>query len=158
MAKRGRPAKPTRLKILAGNPGRRPLNKREPQPRVGAPPCPTHLDAEAKREWRRIVKELSAVGLLTHVDRAALADYCIAWSEAVALDTAIVQKGGIVKVSLGSEEKLIWNRNKAVERMNKLRGEFGMTPSSRSGLQLPAVEKETEDPIDRLMAGKPLSG
>ena len=37
---RGRRPKPTRLKLLTGNPGKRPLNDDEPQPQAAIPECP----------------------------------------------------------------------------------------------------------------------
>jgi hypothetical protein len=46
----GRLPKPTALKVLSGNPGKRALNKNEPKP-GGVPTCPSSLDATAKREW-----------------------------------------------------------------------------------------------------------
>lgn len=54
MAQRGRKPKPTALKVLEGNPGKRQLNVVEPKPRNKAPKCPAWLDAEAKKEWRRL--------------------------------------------------------------------------------------------------------
>ena len=75
----GRPPKPTAIKALAGNPGKRPLNNNEPKP-SGIPSCPTFLDAAAKKEWKRISKELIEIGILTSVDRSILASYCDAYS------------------------------------------------------------------------------
>ncbi len=75
----GPPPKPTRLKQLAGNPGKHRLNRNEPQPR-GVANMPPGLDAEARKEWRRISAELEALGLLTAVDRAVMSGYCRAWS------------------------------------------------------------------------------
>ena len=46
--------KPTKLKILEGNPGRRPLNESEPLPQSIAPECPDWLLDEAKKEWNRL--------------------------------------------------------------------------------------------------------
>ena len=43
----GPPPKPTKLKLLAGNPGKRPLNENEPEPEAVAPSVPAHLDDEA---------------------------------------------------------------------------------------------------------------
>lgn len=40
MAIRGKKPKPTNLKILEGNPGKRPLNLNEPKPIPIAPECP----------------------------------------------------------------------------------------------------------------------
>ena len=70
---RGRKPKPTRLKLLEGNPGKRRINGQEPQPPWTLPSCPAHLSPSAKAEWKRLAKTLNAVGLLTQVDRAALA-------------------------------------------------------------------------------------
>jgi hypothetical protein len=72
----GRKPKPTVLKLITGNPGRRPLNRREPKLRPGIPSCPPHLSPEAKREWSRVIPLLAECRLVTEVDRAALAAYC----------------------------------------------------------------------------------
>jgi phage terminase small subunit len=88
---RGRRPKPTRLKVLTGNPGKRPLNDSEPGPEVAIPDCPGELGENARREWSRLVGELAALKLLTNFDRAALAAYCGAyalWAEA----TEAIQK------------------------------------------------------------------
>src|SRR5262245_20901412 len=94
---RGRKPTPTKLKIPNGNPGKRPLNDREPIPAAGIPDCPDHLDAEAKAEWARIVPELEFMGLLTKVDRAALAAYCQAYSRWVNAEQQVAKHGIIVK-------------------------------------------------------------
>ena len=54
MATRGRKPKPTALKVLEGNPGKRPLNDREPVPPKGTLKCPAWLLPEAKKEWKRL--------------------------------------------------------------------------------------------------------
>ena len=51
---RGRKPKPTVLKVLSGNPGKRPLNDREPKAQAGIPEPLPWLDAEAQAEWRRV--------------------------------------------------------------------------------------------------------
>ena len=47
MAQRGRKPKPTAVKVLEGNPGKRSLNTAEPKK---APRCPSWLEDEAKKE------------------------------------------------------------------------------------------------------------
>ncbi len=49
---RGRRPKPSRIKALTGNPGKRPLNSHEPQPAV--PECPSELSLAARQEWARL--------------------------------------------------------------------------------------------------------
>ena len=44
----GRKPKPTAIKELEGNPGKRKLNKKEPKPDKGMPTC--HYD-KAKADW-----------------------------------------------------------------------------------------------------------
>ena len=88
----GPPPTPTNLKLLRGNPGKRKLNTNEPDPAPAIPPCPSHLDKVAKKEWRRISKELLALGIISKLDRAALGGYCDAygrWAEAATTNPEI---------------------------------------------------------------------
>ena len=55
----GRKPKPTALKKLEGNPGKRKLNTKEPMPGKGMPDCPKWLLPEAKKEWERLCVKLS---------------------------------------------------------------------------------------------------
>ncbi len=80
MGLRGPAPEPTALKLHRGNPGKRPLNQWEPQPLPVPPACPAHLDADAKKEWRRLVKILMRMRVLTEADGMALASLCQALS------------------------------------------------------------------------------
>lgn len=75
MAPRGRKPKPTHLKLVTGNPGKRALNENEPKPPPSLPSPPSHLDEEARLEWERLSEQLYALGCLSEIDRAALAAY-----------------------------------------------------------------------------------
>ena len=77
---RGRRPKPTRIKALTGNPGKRPLNAHEPRPEPAAPECPVELSPVARQEWMRLTAELAKLNLITHLDRGALATYCGAYA------------------------------------------------------------------------------
>src|SRR3990167_9530086 len=89
----GRKPKPTRLKVLEGNPGKRPLPADEPEPRMLSIECPEMLQGEARVEWERLAPELSALGLLTTVDRAGLVAYCQAWGRLVMAEAFIAEQG-----------------------------------------------------------------
>jgi len=74
---RGPLPKPAALKALEGNPGKRALNLAEGiNPEIKIPSMPKHLGKEARKEWLRITPLLEELGLISGLDRAALALYC----------------------------------------------------------------------------------
>jgi P27 family predicted phage terminase small subunit len=149
---RGRKPKPTHLKLVMGNPGRRPLNENEPQPEVALPAVPTHLSDVAKVEWGRIANELHELGMLTRLDRAQLAAYCQAYADWVEAEEKLAKFGKVImspkktttrRAKDGSEivessggypiqSPYLAIRNKSLEQIHKFATEFGLSPSSRS--------------------------
>ena len=95
MATRGRKPKPTALKVLEGNPGKRPLNDREPVPPKGTLKCPAWLLPEAKKEWKRLAPALEAMGVLTMADLTAFEGYCQAYARWKEAEAFITQHGSI---------------------------------------------------------------
>jgi len=86
---RGPLPKPTALKLLEGNPGKRALNLSDGvNPRVEIPSIPKHLRVEARKEWKRIAPLLEDLGLISGLDRAALALYCQAVGSLTELEMA----------------------------------------------------------------------
>ncbi len=142
----GRTPKPTALKLLTGNPGKRPLNKDEPTPDVALPEPPAHLSREAKREWRRTGAQLLALRLVTNLDRAAFAAYCqtsARWAEA---ETQLAKFGMVIKTPSGFivQSPYLGIANRALELMSKFAVEFGMTPVSRSRIHVAPVQEEAD--------------
>jgi P27 family predicted phage terminase small subunit len=153
---RGRKPVPTPLKLLRGNPGKRPINGREPRPRAGAPACPPHLDAEAKAEWARVAPELEVCGVLTHLDRAALAAYCSAWSQVVTLEQKVQQFGEVLmNAAKGTAYRSPYAIALASARRQMLSfmSELGLTPAARSRIQLGGPAGD-EDPAERFFRGR----
>lgn len=142
----GRPPKPTRIKEIAGNPGRRELNKREPKPEQGAPTRPDWLAPEAKREWGRIVPELLRMGLLARIDRAALANYCVWWATLVECQRILKREGLTVQTQSGylQQRPEVAIGQKAASLCKGFLVEFGLTPASRSRIAVPEAEKRDE--------------
>lgn len=69
---RGRKPKPTAVKQLNGNPGKRALNKKEPDyPCLGSTP-PDFLDEHGQKEWRRVFPMLSAIKVIKAPEAAFL--------------------------------------------------------------------------------------
>lgn len=106
MATRGRKPTPTAIKELEGNPGKRPLNEKEPKPQKKAPTCPKWLDPEAKKEWRRLAKQMEKLGIQTEVDMAAFVGYCQSYSRYVEAEEFISQHGTIVKTPSGYYQQI----------------------------------------------------
>ncbi|MCK6460908.1 MAG: phage terminase small subunit P27 family [Planctomycetaceae bacterium] len=130
----GRKPKPTLLKVLAGNPGHRPLNQTEPEPRRRMPACPKVLDGASRREWHRMGRILFKAGLLTEIDGPALMGYCLAYARLLDAEEKVRQYGAVVKAPSGylAHSPYLAIANKALEQMRAFLVEFGMTPSSRS--------------------------
>ncbi len=143
MAGKGSPKTPTRiLKMRASPVAKRRMN--EPEPTKGAPSCPGWLDREAKAEWKRLVSELTAVGILTVVDRAALAIMCQSWSDYCAAQAAVAEDGKTCISPKGyvAKNPMVTIMNEASERWRKLALQFGLTPSARAGLAKPRDNPE----------------
>lgn len=144
---------PTALRLLRGNPGKRPLNDREPKPKRGLPAMPAHVkaDDEARREWQRMGKRLLALGLLTEIDRAAMAAYCVAWSRWVKAEEIVREWGLLVSGPHGSHARnpALKVAADAMALMLRVLPQFGMTPSSRSRLHVDAAQEE--DSFDQFL-------
>ena len=141
MGRRGPPPKPTALRLLQGNPGRRPINPREPEPRKSVPRCPSWLDEEAKECWKRLVPELKRMGVLSCVDADALAAYCDSWSRWKRAVLFLQKNGDVytVKDGAGKVKYIQQLPQVAIARnlliaLNRYQQEFGLTPASRSRL------------------------
>lgn len=149
----GRTPKPTALKKLAGNPGKRPLNQREPKLEPRMLSVPRFLSEEAKAEWRRVVHELYDAGLLTAADRAILTAYCHAWGMFVKAEKELKGQTLVLESSNGNkyQNPLVGIVNKARYDVKRFAAEFGMTPAARSKVQAEAPEEPDE--LESLLFG-----
>ena len=131
MGKRGPKPEPTKLRILKGNPGKRPLNDREPKVSGKMPSPPIWLMPEAKREWRRVGPWLYSQGLLSAEYRAAFAAYCQSWArwvEAERLESELGLETAIMKGvrTAAKDAKAVMKRYLAL---------FGLSPTDVTGLK-----------------------
>ena len=67
MGVRGTLPTPTKIRILNGNPSRRPLLLNEPQFAPGIPDRPTGMSAGARKHWDELVGEMANSGVLRRV-------------------------------------------------------------------------------------------
>ncbi len=166
MGERGPAPKPANVHLLHGNPGHKPLaNLLDDvvRPKVEIPDCPDHLKKEARAEWKRITPHLEKLGLISQIDRAALAGYCYSYGEWVWAANRIAEMN---KTDPTGEAGRIWNTpsgykqisvlqqiiNRSLEQMGKFLAMFGMSPSARSRvtasdaqMPLPGVDQKPEE-------------
>ena len=151
----GRRPKPTSLKVLEGNPGKRQLNPNEPKPDASVPKCPAWLSKEAKREWKRLVPFLEQAGLLTQVDRAAFAGYCQSYADWVDAKAHIAAEGSTFETPNGYQQQTPWVSiaQASLKTMLKFCTEFGLTPSSRSRIVAANAPESEADDMEMLLGG-----
>ncbi|WP_333861588.1 phage terminase small subunit P27 family [Clostridium sp.] len=153
MAQRGRKPKPTALKVLEGNPGKRPLNVNEPKPEKKAPKCPTWLEPEAKKEWRRMSRSLEAIGILTKVDAASFAGYCQAYARWKEAEEFLTKHGTIFKTPSGYIQQVpqVSIAQTYLKIMKDFCSEFGLTPASRTRINVGEKTGDTDDPMEDIL-------
>ncbi|HEV8466094.1 MAG TPA: phage terminase small subunit P27 family [Pseudolabrys sp.] len=136
---------PTQLKVLRGNPGKRPI-KPEPQPRIteDIPEPPDCLTDDARLEWLRVTPELYRLGLLTVLDLQPLVAYCDAFGRFMTAKRAIalmaakdpLTRGLMIRTTNGNmiQNPLVGTLNTAANLMVRFASEFGLTPCARTRL------------------------
>jgi P27 family predicted phage terminase small subunit len=135
---------PTHLRLLQGNPGRRPIPKGEPKPAIpDKPPSPpSFLSSYAVEEWKRVSVEVHALKLLSAIDVMPFAAYCEAVARWRTAEEALarmasndpVMRGLIVKSKAGTamENPLVYTSRRAAQEMLRVAAEFGFTPAARA--------------------------
>lgn len=111
----GRRPKPTKLKLLTGNPGKRELNADEPQfTPADDLEAPKWMKGPALEEWNRIVTELSKLGMLSVINTGALTGLCVLFGNAIRAS----------RTGNASEARNSW------DGYRKYCNDFGLTPAS----------------------------
>lgn len=129
---------PTHLKLLRGNPGKRKLNKREPQPAGALFAAPSDLPAAAVPYWTYAIR-CAPRSLLRRLDQRTLVVYAVA-AAAHAQAAERVFREGITIKKRGMKMQHI---HPAMRIMDQQAGimlracvEMGFTPSSRSRIEI----------------------
>jgi len=148
---KGRKATPSKILELRGGTehSHKKPRENEPTPPSQMPKCPSHLDKEAKAEWKRAGTILDSIGLMTGLDMAVLAGYCDAYSQ-WAKATLEVQATGMVYQKADETPALnpyLRVAREAYDRMMKAAVLIGLSPSSRVNLKV-----DTPKPISKTAA------
>ena len=149
----GRRPKPTVLKLVEGNPGKRKINKAEPKPARSIPSCPAHLSDAGKVAWGRLSVLLDRMGVLTEADSAALERLCDCYTDILECRELIKQDGRTYKTLTAQGDTLI-KGNPAVTQLRAADAqfksyliEFGLTPAARSKVHATPDDDKKADPL-----------
>ena len=130
-----RKPQPTQLKIIKGNPGRRPLNKREPCPKVVLPEAPDWLDERAKQCWNYLAPMLARLRVLTEADLLAFEALCKTYSRWRQAE-AMIEKSPTLLMKRKDGEVVLVPHVRVAQNyfllLNKSLTDFGLNPSARS--------------------------
>jgi P27 family predicted phage terminase small subunit len=136
---------PSKLKLLRGNPGRRPLNPAEPECEPATLDPPAWLEGDELLKWQETAPELLAAGLLATIDTDALLSYCNAWARWRVAEAHIKKHGPIIAAPSGYpvHSPYLAIADKALARMQAFQSEFGMSPSARSRVHVKGTAKKS---------------
>jgi P27 family predicted phage terminase small subunit len=158
MGRRGKRPEPTKLKILRGNPGCRPINKAEPQPPADGVVMPSHLGEVAAGKWSELLPLLQAVKVMTRADIEALARYCDTYEWWLATRAKLKKEGDTYPIlNDKGEVKYIAQRpevsiaNKLATQLRQLESDFGLSPAARTSLKVEPDAKE-ESVLNKFLA------
>ena len=154
MTMTGRKPKPTAIKLLEGNPGKRHINEKEVKPKKKAPKCPSWLLPAAKTEWKRMCKQMEHLGILTEVDMAAFAGYCQSYARWKEAEEYITENGITFETPSGYVQQVpqVSIAQQYLKQMSKFCSDFGLTPSSRVRMPGDNDKSDDVDEMERLLS------
>lgn len=150
----GRRPKPTHLKVVTGNPGKRKLNDKEPTPAREIPSPPEHLTDWGKVAWGKLTVLLDGMGILTIADTLALERLCDIYADILQLRLTIADEGRTYTVQ--TDGGFLIKANPAVSmladadrRFKSYLVEFGLTPAARTKVKVNGDDDKKEDPLNQ---------
>lgn len=124
---------------------------------VKLPAPPRDMTKEAKKHWRAIGKQLERAGYVSEIDSVALRGLCEFFERYLQAKSHIDEHGLTVTHYFKDGQKEVANPSVAIAKESwgevvKLLKQFGMTPSSRTGL--PVAESAAADDTDAILGLK----
>lgn len=135
---KGPKPRPSALRALDGNAGRRPLNDAEPTPPTApadtfdTPPPELADTPVAQTEWRRLAPMLRQCRQITDADRAALLALCVEWARYLEARARAFPRVVLAPSGYAMPNPWLSIQTKALAACLKLWPELGLTPSSRT--------------------------
>ncbi|HYN37220.1 MAG TPA: phage terminase small subunit P27 family [Actinomycetota bacterium] len=167
MGKRGPQRRPNLQVVREGNPGHRAIGDLEAGVQL-APKAPDEPDWRdtfltggtnrtintrcrqvARDEWRRVVPQLDAQGLLAGVDCILLTDYCVCVARIYQCERDISERGSGIDTPRGLQKNpSITTANQYRAQLKFYIGALGLSPASRNNITAPGPKDEDDSPWD----------
>jgi P27 family predicted phage terminase small subunit len=172
---RGRKRKPIERQIADGDTRKRGRLKLAeqlasiPKTARGLPDCPRHLRGRARAAWNLLRSELEAMELDATADAMLLEALCTNYETAVRAHLKIAQQGEVLEESIVARDsgKVLGHRFRknpwvtvradAHRLMLAFASEFGVSPASRSRLNVTTPAHETEADVEAVLYGPTLT-
>ena len=147
---RGRKPTPNVIKIARGNPGKRPLNENEPPAKevTRIPTLPVSLKGNkiGAKQWRLLARKLIDMNVLGDVDLMALEQLCSWYAHWHKAEAALQREDDVVKARRGNFMQQQFSvARRSSEMMLRFMSELGLTPSSRSRVDLRKANGQGDD-------------
>ena len=141
---KGRKPTPAALKVLAGNPGRRPIpNEPESAPLPSDDQPPEWLHDYAKDFYRDILDVVTGMGVATEADRLGIITLAQSLAEVKIANENMNKFGRVIKNSKGGAERNPYavHAVQFIAFVRQFITEYGMTPCSRAKLTAKATDE-----------------
>lgn len=149
----GRRPKPTAQKALAGNPGKRALNKSEPSfSEITAVDPPEWMPSLAITMWETVVPQLIEQQVLSITDLHNVEAFCVAYSNWRIAQDHVTEHGPVVAGATGGPMKnpALTAAKEAMAQMVTFGSMLGLDPSSRQRL-IAGRKKPAGNPFAELL-------
>lgn len=159
MGKRGPRKQPTKLRLMRGDPSKEGPHANEPVPPAGAVLPPAWVTGQARQKWDAVVPILESMGLITPADVDAIARYCVMYEQWLkyleqmrrGLDVLVMRdESGKVKYMQSTPAATMFV--KLAQSLLRIEQEYGLTPSSRAGLEV--TRGEVKDTLQAFIEGR----
>ena len=143
--------KPTNLKLLEGNPGKRKIEK-QPKLEIKNLKCPIWLNKEAKKEWKRVFTLLEKLGLISDIDMTIFAMYCQNYARWKQAETELNDENLKVMGRTGYIVNPLVKISQTYQTRLKISIEkLGLSPSDRANLDIAMNDDNENDGIAKYL-------
>jgi P27 family predicted phage terminase small subunit len=143
--------KSTNLKLLEGNPSKRPI-KKQPKLEIKNLKCPIWLSKEAKKEWKRVFTLLEKLELISDIDMTIFAMYCQNYARWKQAETELNDENLKVMGRTGYIVNPLVKISQTYQTRLKISIEkLGLSPSDRANLDITMNDNNEDDGIAKYL-------